>query len=34
MEGVFQTYQQLFKDIYGNVKQMIVKDPELSTTDL
>lgn len=34
MEGIFQTYQQLFKDVYTNVKQMISKDPELSTTDL
>lgn len=34
MEGIFQTYQQLFKDIYTNVKQMISKDPELNTTDL
>jgi hypothetical protein len=34
MEGIFQTYQQLFKDVYTNVKQMVSKDPELSTTDL
>lgn len=34
MEGIFQTYQQLFKDVYTNVKQMISKDSELNTTDL
>lgn len=34
MEGIFQTYQQLFKDVYLNVKQIVNKDPELNTTDL
>ena len=34
MEGIFQTYQQLFKDIYLNVKQIVNKDPDLNTTDL